>query len=402
MSRRSCIVIGLISFLLLGCSPDKKKGVMITSVSSDGHYAITTDLSRRAILWNLQKHTYKVLDNKANIYSAYFIKNTDDFMWQHDSNNAVIIENLAGKVVKKFNPGFPVYGQVMTSDLRNYFASDVKWNVYKISGAKKEIIKKAHMEPEFLGAGKLLNLTLSSSDKFLLTSGLGGDGKPLSAGRSTAGSKPWSYSLLGGVVLWRVKEGQPNKKYAGLTFSSVATISPDERYVVGGDEEPFMYYWNLKTGKRHSTYGLTSGLAHCIPGKPLGCTFNITGLIKRPKAFGQRIDMFPEKLKQTINGILSLKFIDKTHYLRIIENTPWAVLFKIGDPKPIKYFYLGNNPSPSLVGYVYDQSVDTSWRSHILVVGQYNHPGIIVYKYSPKSQTLEKVWVGNVSKKSWW
>ena len=112
-----------------------------------GNYAITTDLSRKAILWNLKTTTKKILDRTANIYSAYFIKNSDNLMWQHDSDNEVIIENTEGKIIKRFNPGFPTYGEVMTSNLKTYIASDEAWNLDEIafennSAGFKTILKK--------------------------------------------------------------------------------------------------------------------------------------------------------------------------------------------------------------------------------------------------------------------
>jgi len=119
----------------------KSGQIYVLSVSTDGNYAISTDWSRKAILWDLKKHKKKILDRTANIYSAYFIKNSDNFMWQHDTNNEVIIENVSGKIIKKFNPGFPTYGQVITSDLNNYIASNEAWDLYQIKNNHKQLIK---------------------------------------------------------------------------------------------------------------------------------------------------------------------------------------------------------------------------------------------------------------------
>ena len=73
--------------------------VMVTSVSTDGNYAITTDLSRKSNSLGFKKPLKKILDRTANIYSAYFIKNSNNLMWQHDTNNEVIIENVEGKMI---------------------------------------------------------------------------------------------------------------------------------------------------------------------------------------------------------------------------------------------------------------------------------------------------------------
>jgi len=95
-----------------------------------------------------------------------------------------------------------------------------------------------------------------------------------------------------------------------------------------------------------------------------------------------------------------MKFISKNHFLRIFWETNWAALYKLGNPKRIKYFDLGTHPAPGFGEYVFNENVDTSWQAHIMVAGQYNvkangnwnPPGIIVYGYDPKAQTLKKLW----------
>jgi len=107
------------------------------SVSSNGRYAISTTLGRKVIFWNIQKKIYKIIGRNANIYSAYFIKNTNDFMWQ-DLNNVVHIENIFGKKVKNFKLSYPTYGEVMSSNLKNYIASDQRWDLYEGYGSQQK------------------------------------------------------------------------------------------------------------------------------------------------------------------------------------------------------------------------------------------------------------------------
>ncbi len=170
---------------------DMKPHIMVVSVSSDGNYAITTDLYKHAVLWNLKDHTYKIIAKDVNVYSAYFIKHTDDYMYQDDANNAVMVKNVKGKVIKQFNPGFATYGEVMTSNLQSYVAADQEFNVYKIHNSQKTQIfvsacrngmtgalyhgPIAHSCTGFEVSGKLLNLTLSPNEEQLIGSdGLGG------------------------------------------------------------------------------------------------------------------------------------------------------------------------------------------------------------------------------------
>jgi hypothetical protein len=164
------------------------KEVMVVSVSSDGNYAISTGLREQAILWDIKHKSYKFLDRKANIYSAYFIKNTNYYMWQHDPDNEVYIKDTKGNLIEHFNPGFPTYGQVITSNLKYYFASNQEWDLYRKYDKQQQLIKDAYQGNGFLANGKMFNLTLSNNDKYLLSAGYSGlrfDDIPLDAGYSS-------------------------------------------------------------------------------------------------------------------------------------------------------------------------------------------------------------------------
>ena len=98
MKKIIYILLGVLLFLIgtyfVYRSFYKAGQVYVLSLSTDGNYAISTNTGRTAILWDLKNHKKKTLDRTANIYSAYFIKNSDNFMWQHDTDNEVIIENV--------------------------------------------------------------------------------------------------------------------------------------------------------------------------------------------------------------------------------------------------------------------------------------------------------------------
>ena len=115
----SIAILIFLTTLLVSCSkvPRGYPGrIMVLSISSDGKYAISTSISKHAILWNLSKRTYKIISKDANIYSAYFIKGTNTYLYQDDSTNEVIVKNINGKNVKKIALTFPTYGDVMTTD----------------------------------------------------------------------------------------------------------------------------------------------------------------------------------------------------------------------------------------------------------------------------------------------
>ncbi len=355
--------------------------VMVASVSSDGNYAITTDLSRKAILWNLKNHTKKILDRKANIYSAYFIKNSNNFMWQHDLNNEVIIENVSGKIIKKFNPGFPTYGQLISKDLKTYIASDEDWNVFMIRGDHKKQIMKD--DGGFFGGGKLLNFSISPNEKYLLTSGLGITNLPADPIRQGV------LQNLDGVTLWNYQTGDALKQYFGNMSKTFATLSPDGKYVVAGDEGGGAFVWQTFSGKRlFGLYSLEFGYI-VNPDAPIEKQkWNKDGLIKQPADFKSYNGV-------SMDSVFSFKFIDDTHYLYFTTYVPnYAILYSVTDPKPLKYLPLGKSPMISVDRYTRDQSIDTSPQAQVLVTGKINQGGILVYKYDPKTQTLKKIWNG--------
>jgi hypothetical protein len=371
-------------------------GTFVTSVSTDGNYAITTNDNRYAILWNIKNKTHKIISDDANIYSAYFIKNTHYFMWQ-DLDNIVHIRSVDGKKIKSFQLSYPTYGQVMTSDLKHYIASDQAWNLFSGYGKDQVQIKKAYELNGFLGDGKLLNITLSNNDNYFVTSGVTGknyDTIPLSAGVETReADKHGNYevgiisaSLLGGVTLWSTSSGQPLVKYVGNISLTHATLSPDGKCVVAGDVDDRGYIWDTTTGKEiFRIWDIWFGIP--IKQDAYGTTLESDnkGLIAVP-------DDFKDSQDQQSDHYLAIKFIDATHYLRFTYDIPYAILYSITDPKPLKYLKLNTTPYPSIDDYARDQSIDTSPSTHILVIGHRDVPGITVYQYDPKTETLNMIW----------
>lgn len=372
--------------------------VMVASVAMNGKYAVTTNANRELILWNIGNKTKKTISNIANIYSAYFIKNTDDFMWQNDLTNEVIIQNINGDIIKSFNPGFPTYGQVMTSNLQYYFGSDAKWNVFEIHNKLKRKIKQGF--DGFFAVGKLLNLSLSNKNIYLLTSGDAGgykDQVPLSAGRTAREIIPQilpygNYSLLDGVVLWKVSTGKPLYKLTGNENKTFGTLSPNGKYALTGDETSFLFIWSTKTGKKLLSVPWMNGY---IKKKSNG------QLYVDNKNFPEMPKYFKNKLNTFVYFIETIKFIDKTHYLRFPYGAPYAILYQVTNPIPIKYFPLSKNPWVAIRDYSRDEATDTSPQAHILVMGKQDKSGIVVYKYNPTNQTLKQIWLGKGLPPKW-
>lgn len=371
------LILLLFIVILYSSSSQRTSVAMIVSVSSDGKYVVSSHLNGEIILWNISNHTQKLIATHANIYSAYFIKNSDWFMWQ-DQHNKVHIQDINGNSILQFQNPFPVYGQVMSYDLKNYFASDESWNLYKGFGQNQKLIKSAYGINGFLSSGKLLNLSLSNDNKYLLTSGdaeRAYDVVPLQIGIDANSAVyhgfdvgPINVSLLDGVVLWNAHSGKPIYKLYGNEVKTFATMSLDSKYIVSGDENEFLLIWYALTGKKYYTA--------------------LNRAIKIPS------DINDALLKNHVNSILSLKFIDnQLDYLRFnFRSFNYAVLYHINNPYPLKFISLGNNIWPAVNDLSRDEAIDTAPDANILVMGQADSSGIIGYRYFPSTKTLQKIW----------
>jgi WD40 repeat protein len=371
-------VFSLLFISVLYSAPSHRTSiVMMLSVSSDGQYAVSSHLNGEIILWDITKHSKKLIARHANIYSAYFIKHSHWLMWQ-DINNIVHIQDINGKSILQFQNRFPVYGQVMSNDLTQYFTSDEYWNLYEGLGISQTLIKSAYDINGFISSGKLLNLTLSSDCHFLLTSGDAEhayDEVPLQIGNDVKSAVHHGYdvgpinaSLLEGVVLWNAHSGKPIHKLPGNEVKTFATISSDNKYLISGDENEFLLVWNAKTGKKYYTVS--------------------NAILDIPK------DINDPLLKNHINAILTLKFIDNHHdYLRFnYRSFNYAVLYNVANPNPLKFISLGKNIWPAVNDFSRDEAIDTAPDANILVMGQADGSGIIVYRYYLFAKTLQKVW----------
>ena len=396
-------LILLCAFCLVSCSrtdtnskrapPDLN---MVISVSTDGHYAIATNTNKQAILWDLKDHHYKIIFDDANIYSAYFIKNTDDFMYQNDKTNEVTVENVNGQIVKTFNPGFPVYSEVMTSDLTTYVASDENYQTYWFKNGLKKIILYYFCSTNFgdkippkgaaytcggiEGLSKNLTFDISSNQKYLVGAG------------------------SGEIFVWDLNSGHLLKHLIKNDAQTVAAISPDGSYALTADTDGNGVFYNLSSEKLLTTFAYTS------PPDP-------------------QTQLFFSNDANFLNTVFTVKFIDSQHLLVFFANYPdlfyFATLYNpkqlvsINYPsvkyglKPIKYLplisdaatnFYSTDHSPLATGddFSRDQAIDTSPSAHILVMSQQNANGIIVYQYDPEHQTLTRTWSAVVIKKPWW
>jgi WD40 repeat protein len=400
---RKMFILFFISLGISSCASDENSlGAMIVSVSSDGNYAIS-NAGKRIILWDIKNKQKKLISDNGNIYSPYFIKHTSYFMWQ-DLNNIVHIQNVNGKEILNF-ANFPVYGQVMTSDLKHYFASDVNWTIFSGFGNNQRQMKKfcSRETNSFYGYQKLFNLILSNNSKYLVSSGSDSDSEPISAGMcneettdENGFTAPVS-SLFNGTTMWDISTEKPLFKIYKLEGKSISAISPDEKYIVAGDENANLFVFDIITGKKlydvdrvfidenESNIECASHMTN------ITCGSIKNGIMKEPNG-------------NDGNGILvfSLKFLDlKGDYFRFTAYMRYGILLNVKNKLPLKYFYLGDSPDvTTMTFYDHNEAIDSAPEANILVIAKRYTTGIIVYKYDPQKQTLAKIWSPDFY--SWW
>ncbi|PAV24491.1 hypothetical protein CF392_15990, partial [Tamilnaduibacter salinus] len=296
---------------------------MSVSVSSSGDYAISSHRDNVLVLWDLEDRQSDVLAENANIYSARFVRGRPAFIWQ-DLDNVVHVESVDGKQLRSFEH-FPTYGHAMTGDLGTYLSVDDKWNVYAGYGDERKQVLSDGISPSFVGTGKLLNLSLSTEKERFLTAGSGSDkGRiadypPISEERR--------FSRYGGVNLWGLSAFEPKARMSGFAAKTHATLSPDGEWVVGGDENGNLLYWNSDDpDTRH--IAAVDGLG--VPTmKRSGEGYAVVDAWN-----DEKLIPVPEGL-EIHRPILHVSFIHGSeYYLRFNNDSDATALFKTGNPWP--------------------------------------------------------------------
>ncbi|MDH5546790.1 MAG: WD40 repeat domain-containing protein [Gammaproteobacteria bacterium] len=370
--------------VFLGCqefSPfdGKTTPVVTLHVSENGNTVISTHISNELVVWDLSNKNKNVQSTEANIYSAYVTKKGDFYLWQ-DLQNTVFVNSLGQGVVKKFKH-FPVYGHWISNDLGKYVSLDIDWSLNINYGNKVEKIYSGDKN-SFLGAHKLLNFSASRSEEIFLTSGYGYDWTPDPRRSEKANLDAMRLSYKG-VVLWDASIKKEITRLPGNAAKTHATLSPDGKFVVSGDENARVFLWDVNNPK---TPLRMASLFHGTVINPnehyTKYKWDKTGLIQPPKDYsGERV--------------ITVKFISNKHFLRFGHDNHYAVLYEIGNPLPLKYLELGTDPYPCVSDYSRNACIDTAPDVGILVMGQRDGGGINVYQFDKEKLSLEKVWVTN-------
>jgi len=353
--------------------------VMSLGISEDGRYVVSAHRDRRLVLWHLEQHSHETVSEEANIYSAAFVTGRDAFLWQ-DLEGQVRVQSPNGEVLRSFTY-VPVYGHLMSADLERYVASNDGWSIDVTTPEGQSKPLKPTDEDAFMGFGKVLNLSISDDGKWLVSAGYGYsfDTKyDLEDERERD-----RYEYINGVALWSLDTLEPIAKLPGNKAKTHAAISPDGRWVVSGDENGIGSYWNttnMNQRRRIASYYHGLFLDKDLP-PGHDDNWDKSGLIPTPEDANQ--------------STIAVKFIhDSRYYLRFGTYSHTAALFEVDNPWPIKYFDLGDDPFPATASYSRNLAIDTAPEANILVMGQRDGGGILVYRFNPEALTLKRVWVG--------
>ena len=359
----------------VGCSATS--GVASLGVSNDGQYIITAHGRDELVLWDVAKKEKKLLAKNANPYSAYFIPDSHEFMWQ-DTNNVVHIQDVNGQEIKQFSH-FETEGHIITADKSFYLSADTWGKLYK--GYGDNLVPIYTDEP----IAPSQPYTLSIHGNYILSTynTITGRNDPPAETNLTANPvnpdihKKSSYA---GVTLWDKTTLKPIARLWGNSGRTTGRISPDGKWVVAGSDNRGKFMWEIKNPTNR--IGLSD-----IEGKynlSLG-GFDTSKLIPIPDKFGDK--------QITLTNTSAVAFVSEEDFILFPQNNKneLALLFTVGDPWIKAYVEIGRNP-PISTGNL---SIASSPKAHILVTGQGGKGGINVYRYHPATKELEKIWVAD-------
>lgn len=371
------------------------------SVSSDGRYVISAHEDGALVLWDIEARDREQLADNANLYSAYFIEESDVFLWQ-DQEDMVYVQRVDGEVIEEFEH-FPTYGHVMSADREHYLSSNQTWNIYHGHGDALRPVLRDSQSPSFTGTGQVLNLSMGGD--FFVSGGSGSPGGELEDSPPVREEDDLRFSSsYGGVTLWDIDTLEPVAKLPGNSSKTYAAISPDGEWVVSGDENTIGLFWNTdEPQERHRMADYDGGIY--LEDTPFeegdSRNWDTSELITVPEAEkpndrGVRYSLAtPTTIALAfINGSEEFLRIGYSQYRSDGTSQTYAALFEAGNPWPQAYLDLGTDPFPSVNNYSRNLSIDSAPDANVLVTGHAFDGGITVYRYDPDDRTLAKEWVG--------
>ena len=369
--------------------------VLSLSVSTDGRYVISAHAAEDAdrhkpigqlVLWDVDRKEKTILARNANAFSASFIPDSHEFMWQ-DSKNIVHIQNVEGKEVTNFRH-FQVKTHIMSADKQFYLSSNMEDNGQLYKGYGEDLV------PVYTDGGIPFPLTLSMTKDYFLSATETCTTSPYPVVETNLtinpvnpdSSKRSSYT---GVTLWDRHTLKPIARLYGNCGYTTGLISPNGGWVVTGGENLSNYMWEIHNlNNRQDLAQVNSELNH-----------------ENSERYKQKLLPKPDKFKNkqlALNHTVAIAFLTEKDFILLGKSgnkdgfgDELARLFTVGEPWIKAYVEIGNDPSISTNYYQRNLSVSSSPKAHILVTGQATGGGINVYKYHPEKMELEKIWVAD-------
>ena len=395
MRKKFLIILTLIITILFFSVHAKTDPAMSVSVSTDGYYVVSGHVGRNAdpsnpigqlVLWDIEKKTKTVLSKNANAFSAMFIPDSHEFMWQ-DDKDIIYMQNVDGQVIKSFQHPFTLQNHRMTADKSFYLSADMWNHLYK--GYQNDITP---IYTDGASISKPVDLSIVGDYFLSVTAPCSDPDSPVAETKLTANPiNPSEYkkNSYDGVILWNKNTLKPVAKLNGNCGATNGLISPDGKWVITGGENGAYYMWEINNLNNRLSLAFQD---EYIKNENIK-KYDKNEVLYIPKEIEERgISM----------GKVAYAFITETEFIGLgkSENkdgdgNEFASLFTIGNPWVKGYVEIGNNPSISTNYFQRNLSVSSSPKAHILVTGQATGGGINVYKYHPEKMELEKIWVAD-------
>ena len=389
------IIVLLLIVIFIFYQYNRTAPIISLSVSTDGRYVISAHAAQDAdrhkpigqlVLWDIEKKEKTILARNANAFSAFFIPDSHEFMWQ-DNKNIVHIQNVEGKEIESF-PHFQVKTHIMSADKQFYLSSNMEDNGQLYKGYGEDLV------PVYTDGGIPFPLTLSMTKDYFLSATETCTTSPYPVVETNLtinpvnpdSSKRSSYT---GVTLWDRHTLKPIARLYGNCGYTTGLISPNGGWVVTGGENLSNYMWEIHNlNNRQDLAQVNSELNH-----------------ENSERYKQKLLPKPDKFKNkqlALNHTVAIAFLTEKDFILLGKSgnkdgfgDELARLFTVGEPWIKAYVEIGNDPSISTNYYQRNLSVSSSPKAHILVTGQATGGGINVYKYHPEKMELEKIWVAD-------
>ena len=370
--------------------------VISLSVSSDGRYVVSGHVGRNAdpsnpigqlVLWDIEKKTKTVLSKNANAFSAMFIPDSHEFMWQ-DDKDIIYMQNTDRQVIKSFQHPFTLQNHRITANKSFYLSADMYNHLYL---GQEDALKPVYTDGA--ATSKPVDLSIVGDYFLSVTPTCYGPNDPVAETNLTANPiNPSVYkkSSYDGVTLWDKNTLKPVAKLNGNCGSTSGLISSDGKWVITGGENVGIYMWEINNvNHRLNPIKIHNGNSHD------GVNY-YDAIDSSPIA-----EKFKDKIIYLGQNAVAIAFINEKDFIAIgktyinEDNYNVIPLYVVGDNLIKDFLEIDNNPTISTNYYQRNLSVSSSPKAHILVTGQATGGGINVYKYHPEKMELEKIWVAD-------